>query len=602
MLSFITIYILPFISIGFLPLFEDAYDTGRFIMLTGITILMCMLWTIRLIRTKALILSYNAGVVGFGVLTLSSLISIIFVSTNKIEALVHPLGMITWLSLTLIALIAPTSIEKKDHNKLIWMIVGASSLLGLLIIYQQFAITAMLFPTLSYLASPLWNPTGTPISACYILFLSIPLSVHLLKESGKNHEDRNSAFALIAILIAVSGIIITLWRFIPLVKTVLLPLPVGWGILLESWKKPMSAIFGVGVDQFTMAYTLGKQLSINTTAIWNSGFNTNASLLLHLATVNGFLGVSALLLSAIVLFYEKISTIELRIALFLTIIFLILFPPSFPLLFILSLFSLLATKEEHTHTYHFTSLGVVFGSIVCLGVILFSSYFWYRYTQGEQLFYQSVVAKNQENNGTKAYNLMILAMRQNPHISRYHATFAQLNLMLGNAIIAGAKQKQTTETFSLSQEDQTLVTSLLSQAIREGKTATTLAPNNVYMWSNLASIYQNLIGIATDAPSWSIAAYQQAITLDPVNPVLRLDLGGVYIGQKDYNNALQQFTAAITLKPNYANGDYNLANVLKLTGNTKEAKTALQNVLDLVPTTSTEYQKVMEEIKALPND
>src|SRR3989339_946560 len=168
MLSFITIYILPFISIGFLPLFEDAYDTGRFIMLTGITILMCMLWTIRLIRTKALILSYNAGVVGFGVLTLSSLISIIFVSTNKIEALVHPLGMITWLSLTLIALIAPTSIEKKDHNKLIWMIVGASSLLGLLIIYHQFAITAMLFPTLSYLASPLWNPTGTPISACYI--------------------------------------------------------------------------------------------------------------------------------------------------------------------------------------------------------------------------------------------------------------------------------------------------------------------------------------------------------------------------------------------------------------------------------------------------
>ncbi len=590
MLSFITLYILPFVCIGFLPFFEDAYDTGRFIMLTGITILMCILWTIRLIRTKTLIVSYNAGVVGFGVLTLTSLLSIIFVSTNKIEALVHPLGFITWLSLTLISLIAPTSIKKEDHNKLMWMIVGVSSLLGLLIIYQQFSITSMLFPTISYLENPLWNPTGTPISACYILALSIPLSIYLLIESGKNHGDRNSAFSLIAILIAVSGIAMTLWRYIPLIKTSLLPLPVGWGILLEAWKRPVSAIFGVGVDQFTMAYTLGKQLSINTTDIWNSGFNANASLLLHLATVNGFLGVCALLLFAIVLFQEKISTMELRIALFLIIIFLILFPPSFPLIFILSLFSLLATSERNTHTYRFTSLGVVFGSIVCVGVILVSSSFWYRYTKAERLFYQGVVAKNQENNGTKAYNLMILAMRQNPYISRYHATFAQLNLTLGGAIKTNTK------------EDQELISTLLSQAIREGKTATTLAPNNVYMWSNLASIYQNLIGIATDAPSWSIAAYQQAITLDPVNPVLRLDLGGVYVSMKDYDNALQQFTTAVTLKPNYANGFYNLANVLKLKGNTKEAKATLQNVLDLIPSTSSEYQKVMEEIKAMPND
>jgi tetratricopeptide (TPR) repeat protein len=118
------------------------------------------------------------------------------------------------------------------------------------------------------------------------------------------------------------------------------------------------------------------------------------------------------------------------------------------------------------------------------------------------------------------------------------------------------------------------------------------------MWGSLASIYQNLIGIAADAPSWAIAAYQKAITLDPVNPVLRLDLGGVYVGIKDYDNALQQFMTAVALKPNYANGYYNLANVFKLKGNTKEAKAALQNVLDLLPNTSSEYQKVMEELNA----
>lgn len=598
-IRFITLFILPFVCISFLPFVEDAYDTGRFIMLTGVTIIICAFWTIKLIQTKSLVVSYNAGTLGFGFLTLTSLLSVILVSANKIEVLVHPLGSITWISLTLISLIAPTTLEKKDYNKLMWMIVGASSLLGLLVIYQQFSITAMLFPTISYLANPLWNPTGSPISACYIFALSLPLGIYLLKESNKNHEDRNSAFSLIAILIAVSGIAITLWRYIPLMKTSLLPLPVGWGILLESWKRPMSAIVGVGTDQFTFAYTVGKQLSINTTTIWNSAFNTNASLLLHQATVNGFLGMCALLLFAIVLVRSKISTMEFRIALFLAIIFLFLFPPSFPLILLLGLFCILTTSEHNTHVYRFTTPGVVFGSIVCLAIIIASSYCWYRYTKGEQLFYQALVARNDENNGTKAYNLMILAMRQSPFISRFHANFGQLNLMLGGAIITSAKQNQTTGTLTLPTEDQQLVSTLLSQAIREGKTATTLAPTNVYMWGNLASIYQNLIGIASEAPSWAIAAYQKAITLDPVNPVLRLDLGGVYVGIKDYDNALQQFVAAVTLKPDYANGYYNLANVFKLKGNIKEAKSALQNVLDLLPSTSLEYQKVTEEIKAL---
>lgn len=597
MLSFITTYILPFVCMSFLPFFEDAYDTGRFIILTGITIILCAFWTIRMVKTKSFIVSWNAGVIGFGLLSLSSLINVILVSQNKIEALVHPFGMITWLSLTLISLIAPTTLSNKNRTLFLWMMMASSSLLGLLIIYQQFAITSMLFPTISYLANPLWNPTGTPISACYLLALSIPLGIYLFCESGKNHEDRNTAFSLIAILIAITGIAITLWRYIPLMKSSLLPFPVGWGILLESWKQPIHAIMGVGVDQFISAYTLGKQLSINTTAIWNSTFNTNASFLLHIATVNGFLGIGTLFLFILSLVQSKISIIEFRIALFLTVLFLFFFPPSFPLILLFCLFCILISSKDNTRAYHFTQVGVVFGSIVCIIGILISSYFWYRYMQGEQLFYRAVVAKNQENNGTKAYNLMILAMRQNPFISRYHATFAQLNLMLGNAIITSAKQKQTTDTLSLPQEDQTLVTSLLSQAIREGKTATTLDPANVFLWSNLASIYQNLIGVATDAASWTIAAYQQAITLDPVNPVLRLDLGGVYVGMKDYDSALQQFTAAVTLKPNYANGYYNLANVFKLKGNTKEAINSLQHVLDLISPTSSEYQKVIEEIK-----
>jgi hypothetical protein len=587
MLSFVTLYILPLLLIGFLPFVENAYDTGRFLLLAAVSILLFLFWTIRLIRTKSLIVSYTPGVMGLGLLALTSLLSVIVVSTNKVEALIHPLGTITWVSLTLISLIAPTALQKKGRTILIWMIIAASSLLGLLIIYQQFAITAMLFPTVSYLASPLWNPTGSPMSACYILVLSIPLSAGLLRESGKNHDDRNSAFALIAILIAVGALGVTLWRYIPSIPATLLPLSVGWGILWESWKQPIHAMLGVGADQFTSAYTLGKQLSINTTDLWNSSFITNASLLLHIGTVNGFLGMMSLLFFAITLFREKIPIIELRIALFLAIMFISLLPPSLPLVILVALFGILISSEKETHVYRFTIPGVVCTGILCIGLVIGSSFFWYRYTKGELLFYQATVAKNQENNGTKAYNLMIYAMRQNPFASRYHATFAQLNLAMAGTISGSSK------------EDQELISTLLSQAIREGKTATILAPANVYMWENLATIYENLIGVATDAPSWTIAAYQKAITLDPVNPVLRLDLGSVYVGMKDYDSALKEFMTAVTIKPNYANAYYNLAHVLKLKGNIPEARSALQNALDLLPNASAEYQKVSEEIKTL---
>jgi hypothetical protein len=600
-IRFITLFILPVVLISFLPIVEDPYDTGRFIILTAVTIIVAILWTIDLMRTRTLVISYNPGVTGFGLLTLASLVSVIFVSANKIEALVHPLGMITWLCLTIIALIVPTSLVKRDRTLLLWMIVAACSLLGLLVIYQQFAITAMLFPNISYLASPLWNPTGTPISACFLLVLSIPLSISLMKESGKNHEDRNTAFSLIAMLIAVSATAITIWRYIPFISTSLLPLPVGWGILMESWKQPMKAIFGVGADQFISAYTMGKQLSINTTPIWNSAFNTNASLLLHLATVNGVLGGAALLYFVYILIRSTVILWELRITLILGIIFLLFFPPSFPLVILIGLLCIATSEEPTTHAYHFTSLGVVFGIIFSISIICTSSYYWYRMTNGEYLFYQAGIAKTGENNGTKAYNLMILSMRQNPFISRYHATFSQLNLMLGGAILTSAKPNAITGKLTLSTEDQQLVTTMFSQAIREGKTATTLSPKNVYVWNSLASVYQSLIGVAADAPSWATATYQKAITLDPVNPVLRLDLGGVYIATKDYDNALQQFTAAVTLKPDYANGYYNLANVLKLKGNIPEAKAALQNVLDLLPSSSQEYQKVSQEINLLSN-
>ena len=60
-------------------------------------------------------------------------------------------------------------------------------------------------------------------------------------------------------------------------------------------------------------------------------------------------------------------------------------------------------------------------------------------------------------------------------------------------------------------------------------------------WQTHASIYRILIHVAQDADQWSIAAYVRAIQTDPTNPMLRLDLGGVYVTTQNYDQAIRLF-------------------------------------------------------------
>jgi hypothetical protein len=57
----------------------------------------------------------------------------------------------------------------------------------------------------------------------------------------------------------------------------------------------------------------------------------------------------------------------------------------------------------------------------------------------------------------------------------------------------------------------------------------------------LADIYRNLVNSVNDAQNWAIASYAQAIRTNPVTPVLRVDLGGLFYSLGNYENAIDQF-------------------------------------------------------------
>ena len=98
-----------------------------------------------------------------------------------------------------------------------------------------------------------------------------------------------------------------------------------------------------------------------------------------------------------------------------------------------------------------------------------------------------------------------------------------------------------------------------------------------------------------------MAAQNQAISLDPGNPRLRLDLGGVYYSLQDYQTAGQAFAAAVTLKPDYPNAHYNLAQAEKMLKLNSQAIDQLQQTAVLVCANpqSPDCSKVNDEIRSL---
>jgi len=219
-----------------------------------------------------------------------------------------------------------------------------------------------------------------------------------------------------------------------------------------------------------------------------------------------------------------------------------------------------------------------------LGILTYSKIYIADY-----YFAQSLVAANQ-NQGTNTYNLQIKAINSAPQIDRYHLSYSNTNLALANAL---ASQSDLTD-----QERQNIA-QLIQQAIREARLSTQLNPNKASNWINLANIYRQLVNFAEGADQFSQAAYIRAIQLDPANPSLRLELGGLLYSQDQYDSAIDRFQEAIQLKSDFANAYYNLANAYQQQTKPLEAYQAMQQAVALVPADSPDFTKAQEELEKL---
>ena len=402
----------------------------------------------------------------------------------------------------------------------------------------------------------------------------------------------------------------------------------------ESWAVVTSTIrdypfVGTGPSTFHLNFSRFKPLSMNTTTYWSNTFDKPYNELFNLLSTTGILGalIGVLLFIGILSFAKKSKEVRddsgyIEISSILLVMVVISFALNHAtILSVFLMFSFLSmlvgahlsanpgnlkiVKPVSLEVTGLASISspedqtVISGSytklLLAIPAFLIAGYLGYagfRTYAGEYYMRNSLNAIA-SNDLAKAYQYQISALKYNSGRDSYYDAFSKINMTI--AIALASKDPQ-----ELTDKDRQDIQALISQALQNSKIATEqVGPLNVSNWTTRAQIYQNLINVAQNALEWSISAYNTAIQLDPVNPQLRLNLGGVYFAAGDYLSAANQFRQAITLKQDYANARYNFALSLIALGELEQAKSELEITKLLLPEDSADRNIVEQEIQKL---
>ena len=384
-------------------------------------------------------------------------------------------------------------------------------------------------------------------------------------------------------------------------REVQLPFMTSWKISAGAFRD--SPVWGTGPSTYLYDFTQYKPLEVNQSPYWNIRVNSAHDYYLQTWAELGSLGILLLLGIAVSFILFAIKNPDQYGLTSAGLVFLLLMALS-PLTILtqtagfLILALAIATggnKQElevnlsGNRGFHPLVSVLTFLPIITISALGF--YFIGKLAIGE-FYHRNALTATTQNQAVEVYNNLVKAERINPYADIYRTDLAQTNFALANAI---ASQKGPTEASpggSLTDDDRKNIQQLLSQAITEGRSAVAIAPRSAGNWEILAAIYRQISGVSQNALQFSLDSYGHAIGLDPLNPVLRLSVGGVYFQLKNYDLAIRFFDDAVSLKPDYSNALYNLAVVLRDKGSFQEGAVIAEKLVSNLSsdTNSKDYQ------------
>lgn len=418
---------------------------------------------------------------------------------------------------------------------------------------------------------------------------------------------------------------------------ILLPFEHGFQLSLaqisqDSQRLLPSFLFGSGYGMFSNVFTKFHLPTFNTLQSWNLTFSFSSSYVLELIATTGILGFLTYLF--IIIRFIRSKGRSLAKPLFLStaslIVLSFILPFSYPLvalLFILLALYIVNLRLKSTsksvdevvislvakggilevneaNTRKSDMLLPVILTILSVGFILYSLFFLisregfgprglYQYVLSDFTFAKALQPEALTS-GQKTYDLQIEAIQTYPYRADFYRIFSQINLALATNLVNSQADAPT-----VTEEVQTAIIQQLQQAINASRQAVIFAPESSLNWRSLGQVYRNLIGVGQDAEQFAIASYNQAISLEPNNPALYIELGGIYYQLQEFDLAQSQFQVAVTLKPDYANAYYNLGHALEEKGQLAGALQQYQIVQQLVQNDATSLELIGSEISAL---
>jgi len=568
-------------AIFVLPGFSSPYFIPKEILgaiIISLALIACSARSIFKGESKFSIGKFDLGII---LLTLSYIISAIFRTPNKMEAFFYP-GTVTFVLIAVLFYFLINQFSKRFKNSVLIALFVSGILLSVSILFTQLGLFAKIPQLPVFMKDSTFNPIGSNLQAIVYLLALLPIGVSQIL---KDKEVVSRTFFGVASIVVLFGVILAGINLLPgKPQAVVLPTwQTSWEVAVETLKQ--SPVLGAGPGNYLSAFNLYRPISYNQTNLWQVRFSSANNYYLTLLTELGFIGIATLAILFVSIYKKFVVDLKSKtweeISLIILIVGFAFFPivPSliFLMMILLSTFSGSEGKSIVIATNKVPS--AIVASPFILAIIALA--FFGTKAVSAEIKYKKSLDALVANDAKNTYEYMSEAETLNPYVDRYHASLAQVDMALANSLAAKT---------DLIDTDRTTITQLVQQAIAEGKATVTLNPGRSGNWEILAQIYRSIISFAEGSDQFAVQTYTQAVALDPINPDLRISLGGVYYALEDYDNAINAFQLATVAKPDLANAHYNLSAAYAAKKDYDKAITEMESVISLLTPDSADYQ------------
>ncbi len=493
-----------------------------------------------------------------------------------------------------------------------YALLTSAVILSVVTILHYFGLSQIIFPNY-LLTSKYFNLTGGILSA---LSFTTPLIVGLIALVINEQDKFKKITYLLITSILATATTINLLLIIPSSTRTssVLPLNTSWSIALDIFKYPGTAFLGTGPENYLASFTRLRPVYLNQNEkLWNTRFSESGSLLLTIFTTTGLLGGISLIYLYLKNIFTALTTLKNSpdktvtsfyfFSLVTYFLFLIFSPTGIvsiiTSLVILSILTQIQ-KNEGSDSVKILHLNISSDdnqsatlsrflpiSVLTLTLTILAIYwsFGVNFYLGSTKLHQANLSANNDFNNS--FQKQLEAQNLNPYDPTYSIILS--NTYQQVALFYLQKQNPT-------ESDKKNSVEMMQRSIDAGRLAAKIDPFNVLVWENLSTIYQSFIGAAEGANNLAISHLAQAISLDPTNPKLRLQLGILYYNLQDKEQATKLINQAVELKPNWSLPYQNLYRIYLEEKDYQRAKIYLQEALKYTQNNSEDFQKLQEEL------